>query len=249
MKTKFTVLLMAISICLLSLPMLAADTDDRIESSAKQSYVFKTYLAGDDIKVRSKDGNVTLTGVVLEESHLALAEETVANLPGVKGVDNKLEFKGERAAENSDAWIHAKVKTALLFHKNVSGFGTEVSVKDGIVTLKGEANSKAEKQLTTEYAKDIEGVKDVNNEMTVAKTAKEKQTVGEKIDDASITAQVKFALLTHRSTHIMSTKVETQNGVVTLYGKAKNGAEKDLVTKLVSDIKGVEDVKNKMVVE
>jgi hyperosmotically inducible protein len=73
--------------------------------------------------------------------------------------------------------------------------------------------------------------------------------VGEKIDDASITSQVKFALLTHRSTHVMSTKVETQNGVVTLYGKAKNGAEKDLVTKLVSDIHGVETVKNEMVVE
>jgi osmotically-inducible protein OsmY len=240
---------MAIALCLVALPMLASETDDRIESSAKQTYVFKTYLAGDDIKVQSKDGNVTLTGTVLDVSHFTLAEETVANLPGVKGVDNKLEYKGERPAENSDAWIHAKVKTALLFHKNVSGTGTDVSVKDGVVTLKGEADDKAQKQLTGEYAKDIVGVKDVKNEMTVAKTPKAKQTMGEKIDDASITTQVKYALLTHTSTHVMSTKVETQNGVVTLYGKATSGAEKDLVTKLVNNIKGVVDVKNKIVVD
>jgi len=249
MKTRFVVLLMAVALLVVGAPIYASDTDDRIESSAKQSYVFKTYLAGDDIKVKSKDGHVTLTGTVLEESHLSLAEETVANLPGVVNVHNELEVKGERYAENSDAWIKMKVKTALLFHRNVSGTGTEVDVADGVVTLKGEADDKAQKQLTAEYAKDIEGVKDVKNEMTVAKAPKGKQTMGEKIDDASITAQIKFALLTHRSTHIMSTKIETQNGVVTVYGKAKSGAEKDLVTKLVSDIKGVEDVKNKMVVE
>ena len=64
---------------------------------------------------------------------------------------------------------------------------TEVDVKDGIVTLRGHAVSQAQKELTTEYAKDVEGVKDVKNEMTVAKTSiKPDKTVGEKVDDASI---------------------------------------------------------------
>ena len=69
----------------------------------------------DDIKIHSKDGAVTLTGNVSEESHKSLAQETVAGLPGVKSVDNKLEVKGERPAENSDAWLSAKVKTTLCF--------------------------------------------------------------------------------------------------------------------------------------
>lgn len=251
MKTKFFVILMAVTVVLWVANVLvcASETDNRIESSAKQSYVFKTYLTGDDIKIQSKGGLVTLTGMVLEESHISLAQETVASLPGVKSVDNKLEVKGGRPAKNSDTWIHMKVKTTLLFYRNVSGIGTDVEVKNGIVTLKGEADNKAQKELTTEYAKDIEGVKGVKNEMTVAKTPKQKQTMNEKIDDASITAQVKFALLTHRSTSAMSTKVETQNSVVTLNGKAKNGAEKSLATKLVSDINGVVSVNNKMAIE
>jgi hyperosmotically inducible protein len=73
----------------------------------------------------------------------SLAQETVADLPGVKSVDNRLEVKGERPAENSDTWVSMKVKTALLFHRSVSGFKTEVNVKDGIVTLRGEATSQA----------------------------------------------------------------------------------------------------------
>ena len=239
----------AVALLALGMPAYASKTDDRIESSAKKSYVFKTYLKHDDIKIDSKDGAVTLTGTVSEESHKSLAQETVAGLPGVKSVDNKLEFKGERPAEKSDAWITAKIKTTLLFHRSVSAV-TEVNTTDGIVTLQGEANNQAQKDLTTEYAKDVEGVKDVKNEMTVSKTAKKThRTTGDKIDDASITAQVKTALLFHRSTSALNTKVETTHGVVTLSGKAKNVAEKDLVTKLVDDIKGVKSVQNRMTIE
>jgi hyperosmotically inducible protein len=136
-----------------------------------------------------------------------------------------------------------------LFHRSVSAGTTEVDVKDGIVTLRGDAASQAQKELTTEHAKDVEGVKDVKNEMTVTKTSKKTRTAGDKIDDASITAQVKMTLLTHRSTSALNTSVTTKRGVVTLSGKARNAAEKDLVNKLVNDLNGVKEVKNRMTIE
>jgi len=173
----------------------------------------------------------------------------VAGLPGVKSVDNRLEVKGAPPTANSDAWLRDKVKVTLLFHRSVSSSKTEVNVKDGIVTLQGEATSQAQKDLTTEYAKDVEGVKNVNNEMTVTENSKKTQTVGEKIDDASITAQVKMTLLYHRSTSALNTKVETKRGVVTLSGKASNTAELDLATKLANDVNGVKGVKNRMTIE
>jgi len=252
MKAIYSVALMVAAMALLAInvPAYATKMDDRIESSAKKSYVFKTYLKEDAIKIESKDGAVTLTGTVSEESHKSLAQETVAGLPGVKSVDNKLDVKGEHPAENSDAWLTAKVKTTLLFHSSVSGIKTGVNVKDGIATLQGEATSQAQMDLTTEYAKDVEGIKDVKNEMTLSKTAKKThRTSGEKIDDASITAQVKMTLLFHRSTSALKTKVETKHGVVTLSGKAGNTAEKDLASKVVNDVHGVKSVKNRMTIE
>ena len=233
-----------------STPLRASETDDKIESSFKQTYVYKTYLKDDAVKIEAKNGVVTLTGTVAEESHKALAQETAENLPGVTRVENQLATKAEVAAENADTWIGRKVKLALLFHRNVNAGKTAVEVKDGIVTLKGEASNTAQKELSAEYAKDIEGVKEVRNEMTVAATPEPaERTAGEKIDDASITAQVKTALLTHRSTSAMQTKVETRMGEVTVTGIAKNAAEKSLVTKLVADIQGVTTVKNEMTVD
>jgi len=250
MKEKFSVSLMVVVVALLafSLPVHASKMDDSIVSSAKKSYVFKNYLKNDDIKIQSKDGAVTLTGTVSEESHKSLAQETVAGLPGVKSVDNKLEVKGESPAVNSDAWIMMKVKTTLLFHRSVSA-GTTVDVKGGIVTLRGNATSQAQKDLTTEYAKDVDGVKDVKNEMVVSKPAKKTQTTGGKIDDASITGLVKMTLLYHRSTSALNTSVTTKNGVVTLTGKAKNAAEKDLAAKYAGDVNGVKSVNNRMTIE
>ncbi|MCD6050427.1 MAG: transport-associated protein [Verrucomicrobia bacterium] len=227
----------------------AGETDDRIEASAKKSYVFKTYLKDDAIRTESKNGIVTLTGTVADASHKAWAQDTVENLPGVKSVDNQLKIKGEMPAEHSDGWIATKVKSTLLFHRNVRATKTDVNVKDGVVILSGEASSMAQKELTTEYAKDVEGVKSVKNEMTVATApVTTSETVGEKIDDASITAQVKSALVSHRSTSAFKTKVSTTDGIVTVSGSAKNEAEKSLVTKLVSDIHGVISVNNNMVV-
>ncbi len=251
MKAIYSVALMvaAIALLVISAPVHASKTDDRIESSAKKSYVFKTYLKEDDIKVQSKAGAVTLTGIVSSEYHKSLAQETVAGLPGVKSVDNRLELKGAPPTANSDAWLRDKVKVTLLFHRSVSADKTEVDVKDGIVTLRGHATSQAQKELTAEYTKDVEGVKDVKNEMTVSKTSKKTpRTTGEKVDDASITAQVKMALLLHRSTSALNTTVATKRGVVTVGGKAKNAAEKDLVTKLVKDVNGVKSVKNRMTI-
>ena len=184
-----------------------SETDSRIESSFKKTYVYKTYLKDDAVKADAKEGVVTLTGTVAEESHKALAQETVASLPGVVRVDNQLATKAEVAAEKADTWIGRKVKLALLLHRNVNAGKTTVEVKEGVVTLKGEASSTAQKELTAEYAKDIEGVKAVKNEMTVAATPeKAERTDGEKMDDASVTAQVKTALSTHRSRPALSAR-------------------------------------------
>jgi osmotically-inducible protein OsmY len=250
-KTMFPLTLAAVvsTMLITSAPLRAADTDSRIESSAAKSYTFKTYLKDDSIKIDSKEGVVTLTGTVADASHKSMAENTVASLPDVKSVDNELVINGEQPAEHSDTWITTKVKTTLLFHRNVSGTGTSVYTKDGVVTLQGVASSMAQKELTTEYAKDIDNVKSVNNEMTVAKTsAAPDATIGDKIDDASITAEVKSSLLSHHSTSALHTGVTTTDGVVTLSGVAKNDAEKSLVTKLATDINGVTSVINNMTI-
>ena len=223
------------------------ETDRKIEEAAKASYNYRTVLE-DHVKVKANDGLVTLTGTVQDKDDKELAADTVENLPGVTGVKNDIIVKSD-FPERSDGWMALKIRSRLLVKANVSAATTTVAAKDGVVTLGGTADNAAQKELTEVYAKDIDGVKSVKNEILVKAAPVTTETMGEKIDDASITTQVKYALLSHKSTSALKTKVTTNDGVIAISGEAKSDAEKSLVTKLAQDVRGVKSVSNNMIVK
>lgn len=265
MKTKphsLTILTGALVFLFASSLLVTANDDDQIEKSAKKSYVFKTYLKDQNIDIESSNGTVKLTGTVDDIEQKQLAESAVEDLPGVTKVYNMLEVKNEDTDSPSDLWLTTKVKSTLLFHKNTSFGNTDVYVSNGVVTLRGMAASQTQKDLTEAYVSDIKGVSKVVNELKVVSvagkesrddknkvTVKDDDSLGDKINDASITAQVKASLLFHKSTSGLSTDVDTKDGVVTVSGVASSEAEKLLVTKLVEDVNGVFSVINVMTVD
>ena len=84
-KAIYTFVAATTAVFVVSAPLRASEADDGIESSFKQTYVYKTYLSGDSVKADAENGVVTLTGTVADESHKALAQETATSLPGVMG--------------------------------------------------------------------------------------------------------------------------------------------------------------------
>jgi osmotically-inducible protein OsmY len=221
-------------------------TDRKIEEAAKASYNYRTVLE-DRVNVEAHDGVVTLTGTVPDRDERDLAADTVENIPGVARVNNEIKVE-PTYPEHSDAWIAFKIRSRLLVKSNVSAASTKVAVNDGDVVLTGTADNLAQKDLTEAYAKDIDGVKAVQNEIIV-KDHSPGETIGETIDDASITAEVKLALLGHRATSALKTKVTTTDGVVQITGEAETDAEKSLVTKLAMGVRGTKSVTNDMVVK
>ncbi|HTJ79618.1 MAG TPA: BON domain-containing protein [Rariglobus sp.] len=223
----------------------SSETDRKIEDAATASYNYKTVLE-DHVKVKSTDGIVTLTGTVQDKDDKALAEDTVENLPGVQVVNNEIVVK-PTYPEHSDAWMAFKIRSRLLVKANVSATDTKVAVQDCMVTLTGTADNIAQKDLTAVYAAEIDGVKSVKNDIVVKDAPS--TTIGEKIDDASITSQLKYALLSHKATSALKTKVTTTDGVVVITGEAASDAEKTLVTKLAEGVRGVKSVTNDMTVK
>jgi len=246
------------------LSLLANSTTDRqIEDTAKASYNYRKIL-DNNVKVKASDGVVTLTGKVDSEDQRRIAEDTVSDIPGVVRVNNLVKLDSN-AREGSDEWMAIKIRSRLLVKSNVSLAKTKVDVKDGVVTLTGTAKTPAQKELTEAYVKDIDGVQSVRNEIVVADTGNgydrpadrsvgknmptgRDETIGEKVDDSSITAQVKYELFSHKSTSALKTKVNTNNGNVVISGDASSDAEKDLVTKLAKSVRGVNSVDNNMTV-
>jgi hyperosmotically inducible protein len=225
----------------------SSETDRKIEDAARASYNYRTVLE-DNVKVKANDGVVTLSGSVQDKDDRALAVDTVENLPGVTSVKNEITIK-PTYPEHSDAWIALKVRSRLLVKSNVSAATTKVSSLDGVVTLTGTADNAAQKELTGAYAKDIDFVKSVKNDIVVNAVPSKTETMSDKMDDASITSQVKFALLSHKSTSALKTKVTTNDGIIVVTGEAASDAERSLVTKLAGDVRGVKSVNNKMTVK
>ncbi len=235
-----------VAILLPTLAFADSSTDRKIETTLSATYNYRTVL-DNQVKVQAHDGAVTLTGTVLDDEQKTLAEDTARDVPGVVSVENQLEVANGPAL-HSDGWIALKLRTSLLVHANVSAAKTHVDVHDGVVTLTGTADSMAQKELTEAYVSDVDGVKSVKNDLQVASAPEPatRPSLREMIDDTSITAQVKYSLLTHRSTSALKTEVETHDGNVVIKGTATSDAEKDLVTKLARTVRGVASVDNEM---
>lgn len=67
----------------------------------------------------------------------------------------------------SDALITGKVKTALLADVDVKGLKIDVDTKAGVVMLNGTADKGANSTKATTIAQNIDGVKSVQNNLTV----------------------------------------------------------------------------------
>jgi hyperosmotically inducible protein len=70
------------------------------------------------------------------------------------------------------------------------------------------------------------------------------KTVGETIDDATITTRVKTALLNDPTVGGLAIDVDTNTGIVTLSGNVKSQAEADKAVQLARKTGGVKDVKS-----
>jgi osmotically-inducible protein OsmY len=70
------------------------------------------------------------------------------------------------------------------------------------------------------------------------------KSVGDTIDDAAITAQVKTALLNDPATGGLRIDVDTFKGVVTLSGRVKSQAEAAKAISIAQGTQGVSDVKS-----
>ena len=75
------------------------------------------------------------------------------------------------------------------------------------------------------------------------------KTVGETIDDTTITTRVKTAMLNDPNVGGLRIDVDTFKGVVTLSGRVKSQAEHDQALALARGVSGVTEVKDALQVQ
>jgi osmotically-inducible protein OsmY len=104
-------------------------------------------------------------------------------------------------------------------------------------------------------AKTEQAAKDAGNAMKEASKdaqasgSQASTTMGEKIDDVTITATVSTGLAKDPDLSAIKINVDTKDGVVTLNGPAPSAAAKDKATDIAKQVKGVSSVNNQLVVK
>jgi hyperosmotically inducible periplasmic protein len=263
-------LLPAIAITMFFSSAVFADerSDRQIEQAVNSSYVFQRVL-NNAIDVKVQNGVAILAGSVRDVDQSRLAEDTVAGFEGVHSVRNLIKID-PAARESSDDWLAVKIRSRLLLKPDVSMTTTRVHVKEGVVMLTGTADSPAQKQRTEAYIREVMGVREVRNELEIVPGAgggsgvghgagqptgrenvgaQDREALGQKIDDATLAAQIKFELLTRRVANALKTDIDSDNGRVVISGEVPSQADKDVITEVAQGVSGVKAVENRMTVK
>jgi len=143
--------------------------------------------------------------------------------------------------EVDDSIIATKVRTALLQNDEVKSLDIKVKILKGEVMLSGFVDNQAQIDRSIAVAKSIEGVKSVDNKLTLKNG---KQTVGNKIDDSVITARVKSAMLADPTMKSLAVSVTTRKGEVQLSGFVDNADQLTKAVDVAKSIDGVSGVEN-----
>ena len=148
----------------------------------------------------------------------------------------------------TDAGITGAVKTKLAADSKVNASEINVDTKDGVVTLTGNIDSQEAKSRALQIARETTGVRDVQDMISVREASAQgnapnpDRTVGERIDDAGITAKVKNRLLEDPAVKGLKIDVDTREGVVYLTGSIPGAGERDRAVQIARATEGVRDV-------
>ena len=149
-----------------------AVTDSWIKMKIYTQFVPEKALDDSDIDVDIKNGAVTLNGTVMSAAGRDRAVAIAKATEGVKGVTDNLRIApaGSTPPLMSDGFIKARIYGQLTTDAALEGSDVDVDVDNGVVSLKGTVRTEAGRSRAAAIAKAAEGVKSVNNTLTISTT-------------------------------------------------------------------------------
>lgn len=146
-------------------------SDTWITTKVKAELATTRDVGSTHISVNTRDGMVTLTGVLETEGEVERAVTATEGVKGVKEVDasglkvNSEENDDSRSAGEvvDDTWITTKVKAELASTENLNSSGISVETKDGTVTLSGTIDDGIAKKKAIAAAESVKGVQKVKS--------------------------------------------------------------------------------------
>jgi hyperosmotically inducible periplasmic protein len=241
---------LAVTLALLVLlSMTAMATTGRYDEQTQQAVNHKIHDAKHLQGVNSsvEDGIVTLTGTVNLYQDKLDAAKKIKKVANVTGVRNDIVVAGDTVA---DEQLQKKLSKQLAYDR-VGYFDNTfnylaLDVKNGVVTLTGDAMWDVPKDSAVAIIARTPGVKDVVNDVTVLPAS---------LFDDSLRARMARAIYRdsvlgkYATDPVHPIRIVVDNGHVTLYGTVESTMDKNIAGIRASSVPGAFSVTNKLVVD
>jgi len=213
-----------------------SDIEIRADVEAELSY--DPNIGASDIAVGVKDGVVTLAGFVRSYFHKWQAERDTKRVKGVRGVANDIEIRLPTLDARPDPEIAREAVQALSTALPYSGEKFTVTVKDGWVTLEGEAEWQYQREQAEAAVRRIRGIKGVTNEIKLQAKA----------PVATVKRMIEDALKRSAEVDAQNIAVEAEGDKVILKGKVRSWAERQEAERAAWRAPGVRKVEDQITI-
>jgi hyperosmotically inducible protein len=237
----------------------AQRSDAWITTKVKMSLLTSEGVSASKVNVDTVDGRVTLHGSVPTQAEKARAEQVASKVEGASKVRNLLQVvapKNEAKTEATDDQVEERVKASLKTNRALADSSITVqSVNAGVVLLAGKAATLSDAHRAVGVTAAVPGVRRVASEIQSPDTLGDKELwydgaydaavyEGSAAGDTWITTAAKVRLIASSDTPGFDINVDTNNGIVTLFGVVASEQAKRSAEAEVRKVGGVKNVVN-----
>ena len=139
-------------------------TDTEIAQDVRYGLEWDPFVPEKDIRSTVSDGRVTLEGQVHTLRQKQDAGRAVRGIRGLRGIDNRLTVEPPKADPEQ---LRKSIEQALERRAEREAEKIDVSIRDGIVTLKGRVRTWAEKDAVIGAVSHAPGIREVSDQLFV----------------------------------------------------------------------------------
>jgi osmotically-inducible protein OsmY len=150
----------------------ARKTDAEIQQDVLRELTWDTRVEETDVGVEVDDGVVTLSGTVSSWGKRHAAAEAAHRVRGVLDVANNIVVKIPGTPGRTDTEVARAVRNALVWDVFVPDTRIRSTVSDGVVTLDGDADTRAQAEDAERAVRNLAGVRAVMSLIEVKRQAK-----------------------------------------------------------------------------
>jgi osmotically-inducible protein OsmY len=141
--------------------------DEILEAAVTAELDWDSKVDATHIGVSVKDGAVTLTGYVPSDADKVAAVQAAERVKGVNAVADDVAVQLPLPGKFTDAEIAEQIARRRSWNPEIPAT-IEAEVADGHVTLRGEVSSSDQRKLAEGAVRNLLGVRDVANEISIS---------------------------------------------------------------------------------